>query len=247
MTVLDAWKDAFNSVGWFIPPYIQMGVLAKMAARITEKRGSFSQTDLENMVSNIYDPLLTACMVANRYTLVPFIVDYAVTIAESVEAHFLGLDHVAVSGLMPVIEGAGRDLAAQRGMASGGIKEIFKFLATDVKRESAEKNLGAVDEIASMMDSFMEFTNNYFYERSNLYPLSDRTNRHGILHGKYKDTDYGTPLNFYKTIASVDFLTFTSCFRANISWFAPDVTPEAIRLAQYYEYLKALHANRETI
>jgi hypothetical protein len=32
------------------------------------------------------------------------------------------------------------------------------------------------------------------------YPLLDKTNRHGILHGAYKDADYGRPINFYKAI-----------------------------------------------
>jgi len=172
---------------------------------------------------------------------VPIVSDYKTTIAESIEAHFLGLDHVATGGLIPVIEGAGRKLAAGRGLKStGSIKDVFKSLATDCRDDSARNRIGAPDEVASMMESFITFTDSYFYANSQSYPLLDNTNRHGIAHGAYGDTEYGAPINFYKTISAIDFLAFVSSLRAGISWFAPDVTPDAMRLASYYDSLKLL-------
>ena len=76
------------------------------------------------------------------------------------------------------------------------------------------------------------------------YPLVDKTNRHGIVHGAYADADYGRPLNFFKTIAAIDFLTFVSSFRANISWLAPSPTEASHRLAKYYLMLRKLSAAR---
>jgi hypothetical protein len=104
--------------------------------------------------------------------------------------------------------------------------------------------MGAPDEIASMMDSFATYINDYMYVGSSLYPLVDNTNRHGISHGVYADSEYGRPLNFYKTIAAVDFLTFVSSFRANISWFAPDPTPDSRTLAAFYMALMAARKGR---
>jgi hypothetical protein len=237
---LESLKDRFNRVGWFIPPYRQLGFLFGIANDIDKKGAQFQQSDLEGMLSVTYNSANLAAMVSSRYPVVPVIKDYGQTISEAIEAHFLGLNHVATGGLIPVIEGAGRQLAAQRGIMNGSIKAVFKALAIDCKAESAAKSLGAVDEVASMLESFIEFTNTYFYSQSHSYPLLDNTNRHGIAHGAYADTEYGSPLNFYKTISSVDFLVFISSFRANISWLAPNPTDESAKLTLYYEQLKAI-------
>jgi hypothetical protein len=68
-------------------------------------------------------------MVLHRYPLAPTIRNYESTICEAVKAHFLGLDHIAAAGLIPVIEGAGRLLASQRGINSRSIREVFTALA----------------------------------------------------------------------------------------------------------------------
>src|SRR5208337_2713743 len=84
-------------------------------------------------------------------------------------------------GLVPVIEGAGRQHAMQRGLTAKGIRDVLTALANDWKQESVSKNIGAPDEIASMMDSFASFVRQYLYVDSSLYPLVDKTNRHGSL------------------------------------------------------------------
>jgi hypothetical protein len=241
---LDHWQRTFNAVGWFIPPYIQMRALGRIAAEIYAREDQYGQNDLEEALTKLYEPVGMAAMVMHRYPIVPVIKDYSQTIAEAIEAHFLGLNHVAIGGLVPVIEGAGRELAAQRGLTSNGIRGVFNALADDFKRECVSQNLGATDEIDSMLDSFAFFVSNFMYIESPLYSLADKTNRHGIAHGAYKDTDYGRPLNFFKTIAAIDFLTFVSSFRANISCLGPDSTDASLELARYYLTLQKLGAAR---
>ncbi len=237
---LQHFEKAFSSVGWFLPPYAAMGFLSTMAAEILRKGSGFSQRDLEQWLALLYGADGLAAMACSRYPITPVIADYKETIAESIEAHFLGLHHVAVAGLVPVIEGAGRELLAKRGLSCKSVRGVFSALATDCKRESIEKNIGATGEIVSMMDSFVSFTTNVLYVDSEKYPFIDGTNRHGITHGSFRDSDYGKPINFYKTIGAVDFLAFVSAFRASISWFAPDVTAESERLAGYYRKLQGL-------
>jgi hypothetical protein len=49
---------------------------------------------------------------------------------------------VAVGGLIPVIEGVGRELAAQRGLPSNGhTSDVLKALAENCKQESKTKKL----------------------------------------------------------------------------------------------------------
>lgn len=61
------------------------------------------------------------------------------TISEAVAAHFLGLDHVAVAGLMPFIEGAGRKLAGSRAVPitrRDSIASVFEKLAEHCKEDT---------------------------------------------------------------------------------------------------------------
>lgn len=239
---LPHFEKAFSSVGWFLPPYVAMGFLGAMAAEILRKGNEVSQSDLERWLAQLYGADGLAAMVCSRYPITPVIAEYKETIAESIEAHFLGLHHVAVAGLVPVIEGTGRELLALRGLSCKSIRGVFTELTADCKRESVEKNLGAIGEIVSMMDSFSSFANNVLYVDSEKYPFIDGTNRHGITHGSFKDSDYGSPINFYKTIGAVNFLAFVSAFRASISWFAPEVTPESVTLARYYLELQGIRS-----
>ena len=232
MATIDLYKDAFNSVGWFIPPYVRIGFLQDIVKEI--KNHSLDEKSLERYLALIYTPENLAAMVLERYPITPYIQEYKKIIAESVEAHFLNLDHIAVSGLMPVIEGVGRKLADSRSVTVTSIKSVFTNLAIDCKNEVTTKKIGAVDEVISMIDAFLEFTDKNLYINSNNYPLSDNTNRHGILHGAFADKDYGEPINFYKSIGSVDFLCFISAIRASISWFAPSPTEESGTLSRYY-------------
>ena len=244
MGSLAHWEKNLAKVGWFIPPYMQMGAIAEIAAKIELADGKFTQPELEGALARLYEPFGLAAMVLHRYPFVPFIQDYKITIREAVEANFLGLDHVAIGGLLPVIEGAGRLLAKQRGLTVKRTRDLLPSLADDCKKESVEKQIGATEEIVSMMNAFARFARDSFFVDSGQYPFGDGTNRNGTVHGKYSDAAYGAPINFYKTIAAVDFLTFIASFRARVSWLGPDTTPASINLAWYYERLKQIRAMR---
>ena len=233
MGSLQPYETAFASVGWFIPPYAQMGFLSDMAKRISDSSGAYSQASLEADLARLHDPYSMAAMVLHRYPRTPGISDYKKIIAEAVEAHFAGLDKVAVSGLLPVVEGAGKKLAGINSISivkTGSVSEILKNLAENFKRETRSKSIGDVDEIESMMDSFISFIRDHLFINSNLYTLDDKTNRHGILHGSYSDNDFGMPRNFYKVISAIDFLAFIGSIHANVSWLAPAPTPDSMRL-----------------
>ncbi|KAB0669048.1 hypothetical protein F6V30_14535 [Oryzomonas sagensis] len=246
MSNLDHYKQAFGSVGWFIPPYVTVGFLSILSKRIADNGHSLDQQELEAFLALIYSADNVAAMVTERYPVTPYIQDYKKIISEAVQAHFTGLDHIAVSGLIPVIEGAGKKLADDRSVSFVSIRSLFNNLAGDCKRDAIENKIGAVDGVVCMMDSFAEFAEKHLYVHSENYPLADKTNRHGILHGAYSDHDYGRPLNFYKAIAAIDFLCFVSAFRAPISWFAPSPTDESKLLATYYCTCALLGKNKPT-
>ena len=227
-------RAAFNSLGWLIPPYVQIRYLDALEQAISNSAIS-SQDDLEKVLAPMFSPGPLAAMVCERYPITPFVCEYKEIIAEAVEAHFCGLGHVAISGLNPVIEGVGLKLLASRGLPpASGIKGTFNALADDCSQEVQTNNIGNVAELVEMFESFKVFTAKYFYEQSASYPLTDNTNRHGILHGAFTDAEYGRPIGFYKVASALNFLCMISALRAHISWLAPNETSRSQRLAAYY-------------
>jgi hypothetical protein len=123
-------SERLNSVGWFVPPYVSSGFLEMVALTIARSNGNFAQGDLERVLARVYDAERLAAMVLNRYPQMPVISPFTQTISEATMAHFLGLHHVAVGGLIPVIEGAGRRLENERGLKrKASIKNVFEYLA----------------------------------------------------------------------------------------------------------------------
>lgn len=242
---LEHWRRIFSPVGWFIPPYIPMGLLSEACQLIQQKGAMVTQDDLENILASFYPGHFLAAMVANFYPRAPAITEYKAIIGEAVEAHFFGLNRVAVGGLIPVVEGAGRQLAISHGITPGSdTGKVLKALASHCKQDSIQRNIGHQGEIISMMDGFTDFVRNHLYIDSKRYSLSDKTNRHGIAHGHYTDSDYGRPLNFYKIITAINFLTFIASFHAHMSFLGPSYTDGSAKLAGYYVELENLRAAR---
>jgi hypothetical protein len=232
---------SLHKVGWFIPPYRPAAIMGTIASAIATLGDQYTQDQLERDLSILYQPEGLAAMVLHRYPEVPVIQEYKNTIAESVEAHFLGLDHVAVGGLIPVLEGVARRLAINRGIDCKGIKSVFERLAEAYKHFVIDRRIGATDELCVMLDSFANFARDLVYANSTLSVLVDSTNRHGIAHGAYTDDDYGRPLNFFKTISAIDFLTMLSSLdTSRVYVFAASPTDASRALAKRYATLVAL-------
>jgi hypothetical protein len=232
--LLERFRKAFNSVGWFIPPYTTLGYLQGMTTAIQRKGAAVSQQDLESLLAMMNTRDHLAAMVAERYAVIPHVREYRSAIAEGVEAHFHGLNRAAVNVLLPIIEGVGTRIAASRGMKFGRPGNSFAKLAENRRQHVVEKRLGAVGEIISMLESFAEFAEKYLYINSTSYALNDGTNRPGILHGAYADADYGRPINFYKALGAIDFLCFVSTmFTGSGSIFSPGATERSMPWAAY--------------
>jgi hypothetical protein len=162
---LQPMKLAFNKVGWFIPPYLQLQFLGAIQRSI-ETTPTFSQQNLEDSLSVAYTPEHLATMLCERYSKTPYVQEYKQIIGEAIEAHCGGLTHAAVLGLIPVIEGVGRKLLDSRGLKAEPIKDVFITLADDCKQESISKGIGMVDEVIPMLDAFKEFAVNYSSSQS---------------------------------------------------------------------------------
>lgn len=223
---LKGFEAEFAKIGFFIPPFVNFGTLSEIIKGLT-------QAHIESALKKIYTPGHLAAMVVSRYPQTPIVQQYKVIISEAIEAHFLGLNHVAVAGLVPVIEGAARQLHELFGLGNARkleLKPMLTALLDYAKKETNRLKLGAYEEVESMLDAFDYYLKRYLYIGTDKYSLADKTNRHGITHGSYSDDDYGTPLNFYKVIGAVDVL----CLVANFQPFPPHDTSESLALAMYY-------------
>lgn len=238
---MDIYKKIFNGAGWFIPPYVSIGSLSIIAKEIVDNKDFC----LEELLSYIYTEKQMSAMILHRYPFVPHVKDYSEIIKESVEAHFLGLDHLAVSGLIPVVEGVGRKVLKDTHVAEAHVRKVFTSLSNYYKEDVVANNLGTVEEIVPMLDSFAYFASENLYINSDKYPHSDKTNRHGILHGAFSDIDYGSPLNFYKIIGAIDFLSFVVSIRGSISFFAPGESSSSVEMAMYFKMLGKLKVSRK--
>jgi hypothetical protein len=244
---IDGLAKALNDVGWFLPPYLSLGFLLQIKEQ-AQTDSSFDQNALGQMLSAAYGPIHLASMVMNLYGATVGVKDYKGIIGESIEAHFLNLDHVAVSGLMPVVEGAARRLAKSRSLVikdSTPIKAVLEKLAKDCIRQVTHESIGVPHEFVAMISSFYVYARDYFYVGSKAYPLPDNTERHGTEHGVYGDKDYGTPINFYKTLSAVDMLCTMAGFGRNApSLIAPSPSEESTPLSAYFMELAAISMRR---
>lgn len=229
---LKGYETEFAKMGFFIPPFVYFGTLSGIINDVNSSK-DLSQAHIESALKKIYTAGHLAAMVVSRYPKIPIVQKYKVIISESIEAHFLGLNHIAVAGLIPVIEGVARQLHELFGLGKAStleLKPMLSALLGHAKSETNRLKLGAYEEVESMLDAFDHYLKQYLYAGSVKYTLTDKTNRHGITHGSYTDTDYGTPLNFYKVIGAVDVL----CLIAKFQPSSPDSTTQSQALACYY-------------
>ena len=239
------WVEQLHHVGWFIPPFVSTGWIRNVATIIDRVGTRFGQTELEQLLALLFTPESLASMVLNRYPQKPVIKEFQVIIAEGVEAHFLKLDHIAASGLVPVVEGATRRLAEIHGLQTRNFMGTFSSLVQHCKSYVIEKRIGDVGEILSMLESFEMFLSKVLFANTDDYNLSDGTNRHGMTHGLFADKEFGSPLNFYKIITAVNFLTFMSSLYYGGSGFAPDETKQSKELARYYRTLSQTASEKQ--
>jgi len=234
MGSLDSWVIEFKKIGWFIPPYVTMGEMDNILGVNIKSEENLTQTELESILSLIYSENNLANLFIEKYSETPFVNDYINILENGIEAHFLGLHYSAVATLILVIEGASRKLAVKRDVHHKHVKQTIRNLCKSCKDEVVSKKLGAYEEVESMIDSFEFFLVNNIYSNSSTYPHEDNTNRNGIAHGAFDDSDYGASINFYKTIAAINSLCFLSAIDAGLSWFPPKGSEAGLKKTLYY-------------
>lgn len=245
MGSLDSWVVKFERIGWFIPPYVTMGQMSEILRENVQSQAGLGQAELEKILKKIYSPSHMAELYVDKYSKTPFIKDYLKILSDGLEAHFLGLHYAAVATLIPVVEGVSRRLADKRNVGHKYIKKTIQNICASCKKEVIDQKLGAHEEVESMIDSFEQFATKKLYVDSNLYPHSDKTNRNGIAHAAYDDSEYGTPINFYKTVAAINSLCFLSAIDSGLSWSPPKRNKSSMKMSQFFSLCQKLAVIKE--
>ena len=233
---------AFESVDWIIPPYFPNGALYELAENILKVSSREDKLRvLGTYLPRFYKSEYLAIMLLERYDKILHIKDFILQISEAIEASQMGLFHIAVTGLIPVLEGIIRKIANTRGKTIGdGTKNLVKEINNLIKQE--KESPFCHGERITMLECFRNFFQKNLLIHTKNFSGSGNLNRHGILHGIFEK--YGSDLNFFRLISLLDLLCFIISLKmSSISIFAPSPTKKSLKLTTYYLSLKVIQKN----
>ena len=237
--------EAFRSVDWLIPAYLPSGFLSKVAVAINASEKNQKVTVLRFILSDIYSPLYMATFYLERYSKISHVRDFSPHIGESLKAFHAGYKHVAITAMIPVIEGIVRKIATAAGREVGtGTKGLLSEFDEIVDREAASPN--CYGERLVMFQLLRDYMRDRFLKNTNRFEGLHQFNRHGILHGIFDD--YGEELNFLRIITLLDLLCFIIGWRwGGVSVFGPEYTEASRKLAAEYVNLQPSNMAREPV
>jgi hypothetical protein len=231
--------SAFKEVDWPLPPYLKLGFLAPLAKAIKDAPQDAKLAIVREKLAGAYTAEYLAAMYLDRYSRIPHVKDFARQIDESIRTYFCGYTFNAVTGLLPVVEGIIRKMAAGENRDIGqGTNKLNDELQALVDREL--QSPACYGERLVVLESFRDFVRDRLLKNTARYAGLNEFNRHGILHGIFED--FGHAINFLRLITLLDLLCFCiGLMGVGVSMFAPSPTPESSRLASVYATLCSFH------
>lgn len=194
---------------------------------------------MREKLAGAYTAQYLAAMYLDRYSRISYVKDFSRQIDESIRTYFCGYTFNAVTGLLPVIEGIIRKMAAGQNRDIGqGTKRLNDELHALVDREL--QSPAGYGERLVLLEAFRDFVRDRLLQNTDRYVGLNEFNRHGILHGIFED--FGQAVNFLRLITLLDLLCFSiGLIGGGVSMFAPAPTPESTKLAAVYATLCSFH------
>src|ERR1700757_2241007 len=151
----------FRRVDWLIPAFITIAfseTLARVIEITDEKEGL---NLIESAMTDVYNAQYLATMHLERYSKITHIRDFAKQIDECFRAFFSGYRHVAITSMIPILEGIIRKIAIQSGRDVGrgtqGLLREFELLVEEEKSSPQRYERRLV-----MFELFLDFMKNRF-------------------------------------------------------------------------------------
>lgn len=240
-------RDAFISADVVVPPYYQMGFLGSYAKRITLESCEEGKRLIGTEMLQVAYPTdgiaeLICGVLAKRNTYE----QYHDQLIESAKAYCLGLFGVAITGLLPCIEGVVRRLGLQVGLgveSEVSIRQLMKvfdrlkakelammFDGYDwLPRELDAKFLARFHERVQMYDGIAQYFMGKLYLHTAGAPEYLTLNRHGISHGLFEG--YATADNFLRLFNLLSALSMVAAIaEGRGSLMHPGTTAESVQL-----------------
>jgi hypothetical protein len=240
-------REQCLKIDFVTPPFMTNQFLGEFAKAIE------TGINLEN-VAEEYAPKMhniegISALIVDVYRENSDFAKYSSQIEEAIEAFYLGLNRVAITSLMPCIEGVIRDIGIKIGISCEEHVKVNQFVSILKKiQQRIIKNLVFYDfdwvpsdftaisfhdgfnEQIQMVESLKYFLNKRLYQHTASYKGSTNLNRNGVIHGFI--TNFNSPVNFYRLITVLNMLYVCSVLTGNNeSLFHPE-TSEASKLLE---------------
>ncbi|EQA70835.1 hypothetical protein [Leptospira noguchii] len=235
---LKALKNKITAMEWFIPPFVSLGEIRKFDSSLKSWE-------------DIYNHFYIAGIFLKKYKTLKIVKNYSRLILDAILAYYSGLTSASITILIPVIEGVTRDIARDLNVLKSDVSsEMFldvikktklhyksNIIFSDyswVPRSHYDDSFWVeVDEVIQMLEALSFYIERYYYANSKKFEGENELNRHGILHGFFKN--YSSQINFYKLLSFIDMLCFIIIYNGEEgSLMAPDIDRSSAELATLF-------------
>lgn len=231
-----------------LPLFIGQGDLSRQIHNLNN-----SDAAADEWLIDLFTPAVASIYVLRYFDKSQALAPYLQIIYESVEAYFMGLDHVAIMALLPVIEGGLRNVQELRlGHSDANIKsaEFSRRLGEMIVNHGESHAEGVsiypgstgqvevqmsffthVNPQCDVMNAFRIFFRDVLYRPSNDAP--DGFNRHLILH--LLSSNFASPANFVRAFLLLSHIAFCERLKNSaIPMLWPGSDNDSVRLAKYF-------------
>lgn len=253
-------RDKLEKYGVIIPQFVGMEDIEKLISLLEEKEKK-DDVIIDFFRRHLSIPeLLVSLYVKNDY-----ISKYIFDIFEAVKSHFLGLNKMAVVGLIPCVEGILReigyknfgvksDVVSKRqlleGLSSFETEYIKKYVFGDFDWYPSGtfrlEYFKGRDELIDCVESLRSYIDNVLYKNTKGLVDLNSLNRHAIVHGFNSMSSYEHPSNFFRLINIINSLVIlTGYIDQRVSSFHPISTEESKKVSVYLHSLNVLRNTDE--
>lgn len=231
-------KDKNSDMEWFIPPFISLGDLRLHDSKIESWQ-------------KIYNHAYIAGTYIEKYKILKNLSKYSNLILDAIFAYYSGLTSASIAILIPTIEGITREISKdlkinKDNLSSDIFVEVIRKTKSNYKSTILFRNYTWIpvrffnnsiwdesDEVFQMLEGFSNYIQKHLYARTDKFAGQNELNRHGILHGLFRN--YNSQTNFYKLISFIDMLCFIIIYNGEMgSLLAPDLDEQSARLAMIF-------------
>lgn len=232
-----------------LPLFIGQGALSSALHEL----GGLPEISTNVWLEDIFTPSIASVYVLQYFEKSNALRPYLQIIYESIEAYFMGLEHVAIMGLLPVIEGGLRNVQqSSLGHTDLNVsgEEFSKRLGEMIVRHGEKQASGVtiypgssgnrdvqidffthVNPQCDVINTFRIFFKEVLYKPSN--DSSHGFNRHLILH--LLKNDFASPANYVRVFLLLSHIAFCEWLtNAEIPMTWPGSNSKSERLARYF-------------